>query len=591
MSDFIEEISKSKLKSMFGIKEKYPNKYLEILEYNINFNNITWGQKLYNYVNGIHEQPKCIKEGCNNDVKFHKASFGYKKYCSSTCMYSDVNYKKKKKEGFIKSLGVDNPLKSKDVQKKRRILCLEKYGVEHHSKLSTVIEKKKQTNLKKWGVTTNLLHQDTIDKSKKTTFIKFGVKHNSQSEIIKEKKKQTNLKKRGVEYNFQSEDNRKKSKKTNLIKYGVEFTTQSKLIRDKQQKTKRINNIKIIANQLKIAFDNIKFINNEYYIYNYCNKHHVFQISPNLLHQRWFKYNKNICTICNPINKHVSIKENEIRNFIENELNIKTQKIRINNKEIDIYLPDNKLGIEFNGLYWHSDFFKDKNYHFDKTELCEKNDIQLLHVFEDEWIYKKEIVKSIVKSKLGIIENKIFGRKTEIKEINDNKLIRKFLEVNHIQGFVGSSVKLGLFYENELVSIMTFGKKRIAMGNKRHIEGEYEMLRFCNKLNTTIIGGASKLLKYFIKNYQPKSIISFADRRYSQGKLYEKLGFKFIGNTKPNYWYFNKNDLIRYHRFGFRKDVLVKEGYTSNKTEKKIMNERDYYCIYDCGNIKFELTI
>jgi hypothetical protein len=200
---------------------------------------------------------------------------------------------------------------------------------------------------------------------------------------------------------------------------------------------------------------------------------------------------------------------------------------------------------------------------------------------------KKEIVKSIIKSKLGLNKIKIFGRKTEIKEINNNKLIRDFLETNHIQGFVGSSVKLGLFYNNELVTLMTFGKKRLSMGNKNNIDGEYEMLRFCNKLNTTIIGGASKLLNFFIKNYQFQSILTFADRRYSQGNLYENLGFKFIGNTKPNYWYFKTNEMIRYYRFKFRKDILIKEGYDSIKSESQIMNERGYLKICDCGNKKY----
>jgi hypothetical protein len=135
---------------------------------------------------------------------------------------------------------------------------------------------------------------------------------------------------------------------------------------------------------------------------------------------------------------------------------------------------------------------------------------------------------------------------------------------------------------------MAFGKKRIAMGNKQQIDGEFEMLRFCNKLNTQVDGGASKLLKYFIKNYRPKLILTFADRRYSNGNLYKQLGFEFIDNTKPNYWYFKSAEMIRYHRFKFRKDVLVKEDYDKNKSEFEIMAERGYLRIYDCGNMKFQ---
>jgi hypothetical protein len=138
---------------------------------------------------------------------------------------------------------------------------------------------------------------------------------------------------------------------------------------------------------------------------------------------------------------------------------------------------------------------------------------------------------------------------------------------------------------------MTFGKKRLAMGNKTSIDGEYEMLRFCNRLNTQVIGGASKLLSYFVGTYQPKSVLTFADRRYSQGNMYKQLGFNYLGNTKPNYWYFKPSEMVRYYRFGFRKDVLVKAGFDNNKTEHEIQTERGYLRIYDCGNMKFELIL
>jgi very-short-patch-repair endonuclease len=280
---------------------------------------------------------------------------------------------------------------------------------------------------------------------------------------------------------------------------------------------------------------------------------------------------------------NVSKSEKDIIEFIKllNIDHIENNRNILNGKEIDIYIPDHKLGIEFDGIYWHSNLFLNKNYHRDKTELCEKQGIQLIHVFENEWINKKEIVKSIIKSKLGIIDSEIFAKKCEVREINDGKLIMDFLETNHIQGFVESKYKIGLFHDDELMSLMTFD-------NKRTVNDEYEMLRFCNKLNTTVIGGASKLLSYFIKIYEPKSILTFVDRRYSDGNFYKQLGFKYLGNTEPNYWYFKNNELKQYHRFGFRKDVLVKEGHDPNKTEKQIMRERGYLRIYDSGNIKLE---
>ncbi len=252
-------------------------------------------------------------------------------------------------------------------------------------------------------------------------------------------------------------------------------------------------------------------------------------------------------------------------------------------------MPQYNLGIEFNGLYWHSDMNLENNYHLLKTELANMKNMKLLHIFEDEWVFKSDIIKSIIKTKLGIFDNKIFGRKTTVKLISSEES-RNFLNKNHIQGNINSSIRIGLYYENELISVMTFGKKRIVMGSVSE-DNVYEMYRFCNKLNTTVIGGASRLFKFFINEYKPKEIISYADRRYFDGKLYENLGFKFSSSTKPNYWYFKKNTLTRIHRFNFRKDKLVKEGYDKTKSEREIMSNRGYLRIYDCGNLKFIYTI
>lgn len=224
-----------------------------------------------------------------------------------------------------------------------------------------------------------------------------------------------------------------------------------------------------------------------------------------------------------------------------------------------------------------------------KTDECEKNDIQLIHIWEDDWIYKQDIVKSMILNKLGKTYNKIYGRKTEIREISDDKLVREFLNKNHLQGFVGSKIKLGLFFKNELVSLMTFGKRRVAMGQKKTNDGECELLRFCNKLNTNVLGSASKLFKYFKENYNPKEITTYADRSHSNGNLYEQLGFEFIGKTTPNYYYII--DGVKQHRFNFRKDKLVNEGFDPNKTERQIMIDRNIFRIYDSGNLKYKFNI
>jgi len=296
--------------------------------------------------------------------------------------------------------------------------------------------------------------------------------------------------------------------------------------------------------------------------------------------------NGNGCKKCS--NNGISIYEQEISDYIRNFNISLTNNSRdiIKPLELDIFIPSHNIAIEFNGLYWHSEEYIQNNYHLEKTELCESNGIQLIQIFEDEWINKKDIVKSRLKNILGLTENKIYARKCEIKEVK-TKDKSSFLNDNHIQGKCNSKINLGLYYNDELVSLMTFGGLRIVLGSKP-IKDSYELLRFCNKLDTTVIGGASKLLKYFIKNYQPKEIISYADRRWSSGNLYRNLGFKFIKNTSINYYYIiNKN---REYRFKYRKDILVKDGYDMNKSEHDIMLSRGIYRIYDCGSKKYCLT-
>jgi hypothetical protein len=148
------------------------------------------------------------------------------------------------------------------------------------------------------------------------------------------------------------------------------------------------------------------------------------------------------------------------------------------------------------------------------------------------------------------------------------------------------SVRLGLFYNNELVSLMTFSKGRVIMGGK---EDEWELNRFVNKINTNVIGASSKLFKYFLKKYIPKRVVSYSDIRLFNGKMYDSLGFVKISQSRPNYWYVING--LRYYRFNFRKSILVKEGFDKSKSEREIMFERKIYRIYDCGHIRWEYNL
>ena len=475
---------------------------------------------------------------------------------------------------------------------KNKKTCLEKYGDENYHNT----EKIKVTNLKKYGCENVFQNEEIKNKIKKTNLEKFGFESHNKSDIVKKNKEKIYLEKYGVTCpmntieqiekskvlkieRYGSLNNYKKIKETFLKKYNVEHNSQIKEIADKKiKKYKKTINKKFLIRYKEFGIISANF-DTDIFVFN-CEKGHTFEISNNLLTSR-ISTNTKLCTICNPIGQHISGQEILFSEYLKEiymgEILLNTKKI-INPNELDIYLPELKLAFEYNGLFWHNELHRNKTYHRDKTDQCEKKGIKLIHIYEDDWMIKTNIVKSYIFNLLGKISNKIFARKCVIKEIN-NKIVRDFLENNHLRGFVESQIKIGLFYENELVSLMTFVRS-----NK--YESVYEMMIFCNKLNTTIIGGSNKIFKYFIDKYKPLEVISYDDRSWSQGELYKKLRFTFVDKTPPNYYYII-DKTIRKHRFEFSKNILVKQGYNSNLSEHEIMLDRKIYRIYDSGSLKF----
>ena len=288
---------------------------------------------------------------------------------------------------------------------------------------------------------------------------------------------------------------------------------------------------------------------------------------------------------CPTCGKVISRAENDVAEFI-NSLGVQVDrnvKKLIDVGELDIVVRSNNIAIEYNGLRWHSDAYVSDDYHLVKTEKCKEKGVRLIHIFEDEWLTKPEIVKSRLRNILGCNETKIFARKCIVKELS-NKEVRSFLNGNHIQGHVNAKVSLGLFYNDELVSVMTFSSLRKNLGQTAK-EDSYELLRFCNKLNTSVVGGASKLLSFFEKRFKPKMVISYADRRWSEGELYTSLGFEFEHLSQPNYFYVRGSQ--RENRFKYRKSELVKQGHDPSKSERVIMEELGYVRVYDCGAMRF----
>jgi len=289
------------------------------------------------------------------------------------------------------------------------------------------------------------------------------------------------------------------------------------------------------------------------------------------------------------ITKNRSVSEIELYDFITG-LGIECQhnnRKLIHPYELDIVIPSHKLAIEYCGLYWHSEINgKDKMYHLNKLKLCTDLGYKLITILEDEWMTRKDLVKSKILHILNMSPAiKISARKCRIVEI-DPSIKNDFLEKNHLQGRDISSINLGLFYGNKLVSVMTFGKNNLSKGRKV-TQGSWELNRFAVDIDYIVRGAASKLLTHFKLNYNWNTIYSYADRRWSNGELYKKLNFTLTHNTAPNYWYVTPNGSKRLHRFKFRKSELVKQGFDKNKTEKEIMIERNYMKLWDCGNILY----
>jgi hypothetical protein len=305
-------------------------------------------------------------------------------------------------------------------------------------------------------------------------------------------------------------------------------------------------------------------------------------------YQNYNQEEKIPCPACHKSTKRKS--QNEVYEYVKSLEPLAIQEYKINGVELDIYLPSKKLAIEYCGLLWHSTkYIEDSKRHHRKWKFCKDNNIQLLTIFEDEWKDKEEICKSRIKNLMGKIDNKIFARKTEISII-DNKTALRFCETNHIQGRGQSSIAYGLYYKDELISVMTFSKPSVSKSGSNY---DYELNRFCSKIDTVVVGGASKLLAQFKKDHEGSKLVTFCDLRWGSGNVYENIGFEYEYTTKENYYYFGKlTDYKRKHRFSFNKGKLLKILNISNSslTEEQLAKSLGLYRIYDCGHMKFSLT-
>ena len=428
---------------------------------------------------------------------------------------------------------------------------LEKYGVENTSKLFLIKEKTKQTNLKRYRGAAPACSPAIMNRIQQTNLKRYGGCAPACSLTVQGKIQETNLKKYGVPFPISINNTSNENKKEIALK-----------------KLKLINGFTFLEQEYKGLQNNYSFKCNE------CSD--IFKKNGEQALLNGIK-----CPKCSP--RGISSYELTISNFLD-ELKIEhlnNDRKVISPYEIDIFIPKKNLGIEINGLYWHSDIYKKNDYHLNKFNRCAENDIKLLQFFEDEIIEKKEIVLSKLKIELGIFTEKIFARKCIIKKIS-SEISNSFLDENHLIGKDKSSVKIALYYNDEVVSLMTF--KKVKTG--------YNLNRFCNKKEVVVVGGFSKLLKYFQRNYKYDFIESFSDNRYSNGNVYNKNNFTLDSSVKPSYWYVF--GVKRYHKFNFRKKEILKKfsgKYNLNEsmTEDEMMKIVNAKKIFDAGLKKWIL--
>ena len=570
LSDIINELNKRKkdgiaANGIFSMIRNNAHLLSEIIEKTIYLDpDCEIGRRLWHLTGNVTEIPKC--PCCVNDRLFYRYSNGY----HPTCGVKECR-SKMKVESFKKTID-------------------EKYGKNYFAEGSAAREKYKNTMLNKYGVDHNFKCEDTRISIKATMLEKYGTEHALRNSEILEKRNSTCIDRHGGLNFVQGE----KASNTNKTKYGNVNAMKNKGIAEKAAMSSSITK----QNELKEKLDkfNIKLL-----LYNSIRSKLFCAVCDNEFTNHPVSINYklrnsiNPCPSCNPPNMAGSRMEDELHDFIssiydgvikrnEREIFIGTPKF----SESDIFLPDIKVAFEFNGLYWHSEVYKTKEYHQEKSKYLLLKGIKLYNIWEDDWVYKKDLIKSMISATLNISTKRTYARKCTVLNVTQGDY-KKFCSDNHIKGYSTASVILGLYSENELLSIMSFSKTRKLIESKK-TKFEYEVIRSCTKKGNIVIGGVSKIISHFRKNIG-NSLVTYCDISFSPDwttTSYNKSGFSLVKITDPGYYWCI--DGKRSNRLNWTKKKLVEKGHSQDDTVDNIMHGMGYYKIWDCGNYKFSLS-
>lgn len=540
--------------------------------------------RIYWVLNGVDDFPKCELCGKpveNTNVKRLSVGYGPMLYCCREHMlklrhmhmlesniekYGAANPFQFAKGKIAKTnmarYGSACPANNFEIRRKARESCTRKYGRENYQSTDEFKRRLRTAAMEKYGVPCTLMADAVREKTKKTCLELYGNEDPRRSKVLLERRKARLMEKYGEDYG--------------QVLWGG---------RGNPGQNRRAYRFMLGSAIARPCFSENEYVD--------ARKRGVSDFEFECLDcgKRFYSDWDNgkprkKCPYCK-FNGGISGVENELLVFVSSVYSgiIKTNdRSAISPLELDEYMPEKNLAIELDGLYWHNDDVKpDYRYHLNKTELCEKAGIRLIHIFDSEWLNKKEIVKSRLKDVLGVYDKTVFARSCEVRSV-DPRTSREFQDSSHIQGAVGAGVHLGLYNGDELVALMTFGKTRFS---KKY---EWELLRFCCRPGYHIPGAAGKLLRYFERNYSPKSLVSYADRRWSQGQLYRKLGFTLDHVSSPDYWYFKQNTTLLESRVKYQKHKLPKilDSFDESKTEVENMKANGWFRIFDCGNLVFE---
>ena len=419
-----------------------------------------------------------------------------------------------------------------------KVTNLEKYGVDNQFKLKESQNKAKQVMLEKYGVPKFFQERNLF---KNISLERYGVTHPMQNKEIKLKLRNTKIQR----YNDPGYNNLEQIIKTNMLKYGRPYGFDL----NKSKKTKYI----------------------KYKDVNYNNR-------PKALKTVYEKYGKNYYE---QLTKYTSSKISKINLKFAKFINCKDFEFPLDSYSYDLKYENilieidpsfthnsspNKIYGRFGGI--------DKNYHSDKTFLARQNGYKCIHIFDwDDWNKIKYLLQD---------KETLYARKLEVKEV-DKKECNEFLNNYHLQNSCnGQEIRLGLYKDNKLIEIMTFGKPRY---NKNY---QWELLRLCTKPEYKVVGGSEKLFKHFIQLVNPESIISYCDNSKFSGEVYSKLGFIQKGKPHPSlHW--SKDDehitdnLLRQRGF----DQLFNTNYGKGTSNEELMIEHGWLPIYDCGQMTF----